>query len=193
MGAAFRLARTAQEVDAVRRLRHRVFVEQGGYLSPTPDGRIGDEFDLLPDAGTVIGLVGGELAGSYRATPPVSGRLATDAVFDCRPHLPADARPAAVNYLCVDERFRGTPGLVRGLIAGTVAWGLQRGFTHTVGVLNPERNPLLVRFGYTLVGSVFLDAARGIACQPAYQDLRTLPDHLRETVQMLSTSLGRST
>ena len=54
-----RLARTTDELDQVFALRHRVMVDEEGYMPAQPDGRLADRFDAYPTTANVIALVDG--------------------------------------------------------------------------------------------------------------------------------------
>jgi N-acyl-L-homoserine lactone synthetase len=48
MGVRSKIAATPDEIDAVFRVQHAVFVEEEGYMLKRPDRRLFDRFDTLP-------------------------------------------------------------------------------------------------------------------------------------------------
>jgi N-acyl-L-homoserine lactone synthetase len=79
----FELARTAEQLEEVFRLRYRVSVEKG-WREPAdlPDGLERDEYDD-ENAAQIAGWDGPRLAATARVVYPVAGRpLPTEAAFD---------------------------------------------------------------------------------------------------------------
>ncbi|MEM6928944.1 MAG: hypothetical protein AAF602_18540, partial [Myxococcota bacterium] len=67
MGIRVKLATTPDDLKALMEVRHRVFVDEDGYLPPQ-GGKIVDFFDVLPTTSNVIALVNDEVVGGCRLT-----------------------------------------------------------------------------------------------------------------------------
>ncbi len=61
-----KLAETAAELDAAFHLRHRVFVEEEGYMPARAGMRIADHFDGFPGVGNIIAVHDGRVVGNAR-------------------------------------------------------------------------------------------------------------------------------
>src|SRR5260370_7246565 len=88
-----KLAQTTNELDQLFRVRHRVFVEEDGYMPERPGRRIYDHFDAFPTTANVIAIADGRVVGGVRFTEPSSAASPPDAPFDFVPHLPPHPDP----------------------------------------------------------------------------------------------------
>jgi N-acyl-L-homoserine lactone synthetase len=144
-----RLARTAADVDAVLRGRHRVYCEETDYFSPTADGRVVDRFDTYP--GTTIHVlaeiddcvVGGV---RYCLHDPRVG-LPVDEFFDFAPHVQPDDRLVCGGMMFV-TREAGGNGIATELIRRGESFAAERGASVVVGTVNPAITRLFGRLGY---------------------------------------------
>ena len=139
MTVRIRLARTTDELDQVFALRHRVMVDEEGYMPAQPDGRLFDRFDAYPTTGNVIALVGGRIVGAVRLIERTPAGASADEFFDFRPFLPPAARDVTGGMLVLERAHRDTPRLVFAMMGMGYYWAIGRGATHIIAPANPER------------------------------------------------------
>ena len=175
MSVRIRLAQTAEDLDAVFRLRHRVFAEQEGYFTRRRDGRVVDCFDAFPTTGIVLAEVDGRAVGTYRLTEYTSVGTSTDEWFDFRRHLPSGERCGSASLLAVDKEYRDVPGLVFSMLAMLYAWAVGRGLTTLSGVVNPVFIDFATRHGWRPVGPQGFSPGHGLPFVPVVLTLTDLP------------------
>lgn len=191
MNIKIELATTLQELDDVFKLRHRVLVEEEGYLPPTSSGRVLDRFDATPDVATFTAHVDGELAGSIRFMKYTSAGASPDDYFDFKPYLsPTDCLGGA-SHLVVLQRYRLVPRLVTSLFAMGYTWCLEQGLTHLTGASNPVVASGFVRTGWKRIGPTFLSTERGLWVQPIMLDLVDLTPRLQNFIAEHHQKHGR--
>lgn len=191
-----RVARTTDELDAVFRLRHRVFVEEEGYMPPRPDGRIADRFDAYPTTANIIALVDGDVAGSIRFMERSAAGVSTDEFFDFGDLVPRDVRDGSSGMLVVAREHRTVPRLVVSMIGMGYYWAASRGITTLLGTINPERREAFLRSGYKEVAPEFHHEERGLGVQPVVLELDELDDRFlafvrRQGIEHWLTSFER--
>jgi N-acyl-L-homoserine lactone synthetase len=176
MGVRIKVAQTAAELDALFKLRHRVFVEEG-YMAPTHDGRIADRFDAFPGTANIVALVDGEVIGGVRYMRPTEAGSSVEAFFDPAPLAPPGARLAIGSLLVLDPRFRGLSRVTFHMAAMGFYWGKSQGITHVIGVVNPDREEGFARSGFRRLGSVIQsERIRKVPVQPMIADVNALDD-----------------
>ncbi|MEO9612910.1 MAG: acyl-homoserine-lactone synthase [Nitratireductor sp.] len=128
--------------DEVRRLRHKIFVEEMGWDDlRSPDSRESDQFDH-DEAVHHLCMRNGRLAGYQRMLPTTRPHLLTDVLSDlCEgegPHGPNvfELTRYAVAHAHRDGR-RGVSTVGSELIAGFVEWGLERGVDQVIIEFEP--------------------------------------------------------
>jgi len=164
MGVRIGIASTTRELDALFRVRHRVYVEEEAYFPPQPDGRITDRFDAYPTTANLIAIADGRVVGTVRVAEHSDAGNPTDEFFDPWPHLPPGLTGlCSGSMLCVERAYRDTPRLVFSLLGMAYFWGISRGMTHMLGAINPDVEAFFARAG-----------ARRLA-PPAYHPERGLP------------------
>ncbi|MDE0892992.1 MAG: cyclic nucleotide-binding domain-containing protein [Planctomycetota bacterium] len=168
------LARTPLELDAVFRIRHEVFVEEEGLLSPTPSGRFVDRFDAFPGVANVFATVEGQVVGSMRFMEYSEAGASPDDYYDFSAFIKEAERPGAHSQLIIRKDYRGLPGLTFSMIAMGYMWCIQRGLTHLTGAANPAVVPLFAKAGWELLGEEFHDEKLGAPVQPITLDLSNL-------------------
>ena len=168
------LARTPLELDAVFRIRHEVFVEEEGLLSPTPSGRFVDRFDAFPGVANVFATVEGQVVGSMRFMEYSEAGASPDDYYDFSAFIKEAERPGAHSQLIIRKDYRGLPGLTFSMIAMGYMWCIQRGLTHLTGAANPAVVPLFAKAGWELLGEEFHDEKLGASVQPITLDLSNL-------------------
>ena len=176
MSLRVRIAASPSEIDAVFRLRHRVFGEEG-YMDSRPDGRIFDQFDAYPGTANIVAVVADTVIGAVRYMQPTDAGCSVEEFFDPRPLAPPGARLAIGSLLVVDPAYRGLPGVTFNLTAMGFYWAASQGLTHIVGVVNPERETGFARSGFRRLGPVIhSDRIRRTPVQPMIADLESLTD-----------------
>ncbi len=176
MTVRIRLARTTDELDQVFALRHRVLVEEEGYLPAQPDSRLADRFDAYPTTANVIALVDDRVVGAVRLVERTPAGTSADEFFDFRPYLPPDARDVAGGMLVLERAHRSTPRLVFAMLGMGYYWAIGRGATHIIAPANPERRAALLRSGYRAVADEFLDEHKALPTLPMILALDDLED-----------------
>ena len=184
MSFRVRIAATPRELDAVFRLRHRVFVEEG-YMDARPDGRILDQFDAYPGTANIVAVVADTVIGAVRYMQPTDGGSSVEEFFDPRPLAPQGARLAVGSLLVVDPACRGLPRLTVNLTAMGFYWAASHGLTHIVGVVNPVAEAGFAQSGFRRLGPVIhSDRIRRGAVQPMIADLESLSDRFSSFVRL---------
>lgn len=162
MSIRIKIARTAAEMDAVHRLRHRVFADEEGLFVPRPDGRVADRFDELAATVNLIAVDGDDVVGALRLTEPSPAGLPTDGWFDFSASLPSDGLAGAGSMLCVDRSHRGSQGVFLGLIGMAHMWVTSRGVSHVVGLFNPAVERIFSWCGGLRVAEPFVHEGLGL-------------------------------
>jgi N-acyl-L-homoserine lactone synthetase len=176
MGVRIKVAQTAAELDALFRLRHRVFVDEG-YMASTHDGRLFDRFDAFPGTVNIVALVDGDVIGGVRYMRPSEVGSSVEEFLDPTPHAPPGARLAIGSLLVLDPRFRGLPRVAFNMAAMGFYWGKSQGVTHIIGVVNPDREGGFVQSGFRRIGGVIhSERIRKVAVQPMIADINALDD-----------------
>ena len=128
-------------VEAMFRLRYRLFVEKFKWQVAHRDGMEIDEFDALPDCAHFIVSDENGIAGSTRLLPS-TGPYLVEKFFPqaIAGGLPKDAAYWEVSRATVEldgwkgREFERTVSVQRELFAGMYEWCLGRGITHLFGV-----------------------------------------------------------
>lgn len=149
-----RQARTAADMDAVLRGRHRAYSEESQYFPPTPDGRICDRFDTYPDNTVhLLAELDGCIVGGVRYClhDPAVG-LPVDEFFDFGPHVRPDDRLVCGGMMFV-ARAAARNGIATELIRSGEVWAARSAASVVLGTVNPTIECLFARLGYQPVGS----------------------------------------
>lgn len=104
------LATTRADLEEVRRLRHRVYVQEMRLLAPDHEFVDGDRLvDPYDDWSTHLLLrVDGVPAGTVRITEQADGALELSRYTTVAEHLPPGARPAELTRYMVTREHRGS-------------------------------------------------------------------------------------
>lgn len=188
MSFRVRIAATPREMDAVFRLRHRVFAEEG-HMDARPDGRIFDQFDAYPGTVNIVAVVADTVIGAVRYMQLTDAGSSVEEFFDPRPLAPQGARLAIGSLLVVDPDYRGQPRVTVNLTAMGFYWAASVGLTHIVGVVNPDREEGFARSGFRRLGPVIhSDRIRRGPVQPMIADLESLTDRFTSFVRRHSAA-----
>ncbi|MGD1844297.1 MAG: cyclic nucleotide-binding domain-containing protein [Salibacteraceae bacterium] len=182
MAFQIKLADTPDLIEQVFQLRHRVFVEQGGYLPPTADGRMIDRFDAYPTTFTVVALNGSKVVGALRLTLDSEVGVPADEYFDFRQRIPANNFVMSAGMFCVTEEFRGIR-LALGLLLMATYFAASKGVTHVFAPINPEIKRLITNMGFRVIGEEFVETHTGVPVLPLLHDWSGLNDYFMDYVK----------
>jgi N-acyl-L-homoserine lactone synthetase len=148
-----RRARTAADVDAVLRGRHRVYCEESAYVRCTPDGRIFDRFDAYPDTTVhLLAEIDGSVVGGVRyCSGDQQVGLPVDEYFDFSPHVRPEDTVVCGGMMFV-TRAAGRKGIGTELIRAGEECASKWASAVVVGTVNPAIERLFGHLGYRSVG-----------------------------------------
>jgi len=176
MSVRVRIATTSAELDALLRLRHRVYVDEEGYFQQQRDGRIVDRFDAYPTTAHITAVVDGRMVGTVRVAEQSQVGNSTDDFFDFRQYLPPQVTKVCTGgMLCVERAYRSTPRLVFALVGMAYFWGLSRGMTHLVAAINPDVEAFFAKAGATRLAPPVRQNELGLDAVPMMIEFDRLP------------------
>jgi N-acyl-L-homoserine lactone synthetase len=176
-----KIADRAVELNSLFQARHKVFVEEEGYLQKRPDGRIFDRFDTYPTTVNLIAMVNKEVVGGLRLTEGSTAGTPAEEFFDFSPFVPNGAKKiGTASLLCMQRAFRNKPRLTYMLICMGVYWSISKSFSHVVAAVNPLIEPMLRAIGFKPVSPSFHDDEHGVDVLPMVLDLNQVEDHFKE-------------
>lgn len=141
MGLRVTMATTAEEVDAVQRFRHHVFVDLDELREPREDGRIVDRWDVLDPrvCRLLVADIDGEIVGTLRLTIPGSLGTPADDDFPFSRYLDASVPRVAGSALCVHPEYRRTGMVTHALISMFYHHARVLGADEIYAAVNPEQ------------------------------------------------------
>jgi predicted GNAT family N-acyltransferase len=154
MGFRIKVAETAEEIDAVFRFRHAVYVAEEGYFSARDDQRIFDRYDALPTTLHIIAVRDGNIVGTLRFVESSAAGTPTDEVFYFAPHLPSGVHTAAGGMLCVAREHRRVAGLCTSLVGIGFYWCERQRVSHVLAICNALHQGLFCHLGFRPVGGL---------------------------------------
>ena len=178
-----KIAETAGELDRVFQMRHRVYVEQGGYMAATADGRVYDRFDAFPSTTNFVAYEGEEMVGGVRAMQDTGAGTHADDYYDFRPHLPPSAIVGSGSQLWVDEKYRGHRHIVPTLMNLSFYYLASQGVSHMVATVNPEVEKSFYRCGYQPVGPVMTQPHSGLPFRPLILEISQIAPPIRAFIE----------
>ncbi|MER8961176.1 acyl-homoserine-lactone synthase [Mesorhizobium sp. M0701] len=175
------------ELDQAFRLRHKVFVEEKGWMDlRRDDGRDIDRFDD-EHAVHMLFTIEDRVVGYQRMLPSTRPHLLSEVLLDlCEGDRPAGANIWEWTRYCVEPQFRERGRMLspvaNALLSGIVEWGLGRGVDTIIIEMNPLWLLRLVQlhFRVTPLGLPKLIGGEDTIAVTARFDERTL-QRLRET------------
>lgn len=182
MSARIKVATTPEEIDAVFQVRHRVYVEEEGYMSPRPDGRIYDRFDAFPTVANIIAVVGDRVVGTIRFMEESPAGTSPDTYFDFSPYLPTGQKVGASAQLAVEREYRRRPGLTFSLMGMGYYWALSRGITLLKGAANPDVFPMFKDTGWEPIAPEFYHEGFKLRVVPLLLDMTKLNDRFLDFI-----------
>jgi len=163
------------QIDAILKVRHAVFSEEGHYFKPTPDGRILDRFDAYPTTKNLVVLIDNQVIGGMRLTLDSSMGIPADEFYDFRQHLPPDATVLGVGMYCITKAYRN-PHIALGLILMASYFGMSHNISHVVAPVNPPVAKLLKRVGFKAIEANIVEPNTGITISPMLLEVTKLND-----------------
>ncbi|MER9947309.1 acyl-homoserine-lactone synthase [Mesorhizobium sp. M0047] len=175
------------ELDQAFRLRHKVFVEEKGWMDLRRDDA--RDIDCFDDEHAVHMLftVEDRVVGYQRMLPSTRPHLLSEVLFDlCEGERPAGANIWEWTRYCVEPQFRERGRMLspvaNALLSGIVEWGLGSGIDTIIIEMNPLWLLRLVQlhFRVTPLGLPKIIGGEETVAVTARFDERTL-QRLRET------------
>ncbi len=167
-------ATTPEELDAVFKLRHQVFIEEGTYFAPREDKRLVDRFDAFNTSVNFMAVVDDVLVGVIRLTLNSSVGIPADAYYNFHQHLPENARVISAGQLCIQAHYRGNLPLLNSLMTMAFYWAISKQATHIVAPFNPPLKTVMQRCGFSPVSEII--AVHGVKILPMVGDLAQVRD-----------------
>ena len=141
-------AEGTDEIDGIFRTRHKVYVEEEGYMAAQPDGRVYDRFDAYPTTVNIIAVDDGRVIGGVRFCAPSTAGTPTDAFFDRAAYLPENTKGGSGSMLCVERAYRRIPELAFSIMGMGFRWVRKQGLSFIIGAANPDAQKFLWRLGF---------------------------------------------
>lgn len=161
MPIRLKVARTAQELDDVFRLRHDVYVAERGKFSDRrahDDNRIVDHFDTLPGVANVVAYDGTTAVASFRVNKDSPVGLPPEKYYDfsavrrdiekSSQELTGGACIVSGSMLAIRKNWRHRRNVVAALFKTTTAVMHGWGATHVFGTASAETFSLWGRLGF---------------------------------------------
>jgi CRP-like cAMP-binding protein/N-acyl-L-homoserine lactone synthetase len=176
MGVRIKLATTTEELDELFQVRHRVFISEKRYFSPSADGRLLDRFDAFPTTANIVATAEGRVVGGVRIVEPSSAGAPVDDWFDFRPYLPEGSIAGSGSMLVMEEAYRHVPRVTFAMLGMMYYWALCKGLTHITGVAASGAEKLFLGSGYRPVAPRIFHEASGNWAMPVMLDIVELND-----------------
>ena len=181
MAISLRVVRAARDLDAVFRLRRRVFVEEEARFEH-PREHIHDRFDAFGETVNILATDHAQPVATVRVTADSAVGLPAQELYDFRPLMEALAGGVvSIGWLCIRRDYRGRAGLLFGLFKLAMREARKLGGAHIIAPLHPEVLPMLTRLGARAVDEVAHCAELNVPIVPIHLDLGRLPAGVRET------------
>ncbi|PRP97885.1 hypothetical protein ENSA5_31180 [Enhygromyxa salina] len=178
MSVHVKIARSATDIDQLFRLRHKVYVDEGGYMEPRPHGRLYDHFDALPGTILMLAEVDGRAVGTVRFGRDLGAGTHANEYFDFAPYLPADAQVGSGSMLAVEREWQGMPRLTTSLLGMCIYQAVHSGLTHLLGTVNPEVLDGFLELGFQPLAGVLTHEPTNIPFVPVILKLDKLAGRL---------------
>ncbi len=141
---------TAEDMDAIFRMRHRVYASELGQHEENAEGRLQDSLDAFN--AYVVAKIDGGLAGFISITPPGGASYSVDKYFsrDEAP-VPFDDGLYEFRILTVGEAHRGGP-VAPALMYAALRWIEERGGRNIIAVGRADLLDLYAKAGMRSTG-----------------------------------------
>lgn len=150
-GSLVTLAMAASEdMDAIFRMRHRVYAAELGQHEENAEGRLRDSLDAFN--AYIVAKIGGDLAGFISVTPPGGPSYSVDKYFPRgEAPVPFDDGLYELRILTVDEAHRG--GIIApALMYAALRWIEERGGRNLIAVGRTDLLDLYAKAGMRPTG-----------------------------------------
>jgi N-acyl-L-homoserine lactone synthetase len=174
MTICIKYAQTTDEIDGIFRTRHKVYVEEEGYMAAQPDGRVYDRFDAYPTTVNIIAVDDERVVGGVRFCAPSTAGTPTDDFFDFAAYLPENMRGGSGSMLCVERAYRRIPELAFSLLGMGLRWAREQCLSCIIGAANPDVQTFLVRFGFQPLAHTTYDEHKRLRFIPVMLSMDTL-------------------
>jgi N-acyl-L-homoserine lactone synthetase len=176
MPVRIKIAETAAELDELFIARHKVFVEEEGYLASRNNGRIVDQFDAFPTTTNIIAEMEGHVVGGIRITTGSSSGLPSDHFYHFSPFFQDNPNAiAGVSQFFLRKSRRANNYRIGILLMAMCAyWATKQQLTHLVAAVNPVIAPLLKLGGMKPVGPEFFHDGEGVHVLPMALDMKQI-------------------
>lgn len=158
------------ELEGFFRARHKIYVEEKGWMPPSPDGLEKDQFDT-PLATYMIGLDNGRVIAGSRFLPTHVPHLLSE-VFPhlCTQGLMTSPTVAEWTRGFILSEFRGGEGvpIMAQFCCAVMEYCLAEGITHVGGIQEIYWLPLWRRFGWKFKPLGEPAEIDGTLCVPGY-------------------------
>lgn len=163
MPVRIKVARTAEELDDVFRLRHEVYVGEEGYFKEAIKGsnRIVDRFDSFPDVANIIAYSDGVPVGTLRINRDSELGLPPDEIFDFSEYRQSvgttgdeSQSPVFVGagMLAIASSWRNRRDVFRSLFKMAAGVADTWGVTHILATVNAKTQKIYHRLGFESMG-----------------------------------------
>lgn len=167
-----KIASNPLELDGLFKTRHKVFVEEEGYIKAESNGRIFDQYDAFPSTANLVAMVNREVVGGLRLTEWSEGGAPSDTFFDFRSVIPEDsAKVATASMLCLNKEFRELTRLCFMMLSMGTYWGISKGINYVVAAINPLVEPMIHAVGFERIHAPIYDKAHGVNFVPMLLDM----------------------
>jgi N-acyl-L-homoserine lactone synthetase len=168
MPVRIKIAETATELDNLFVARHKVFVEEEGYLASRTNGRILDQFDAFPTTANIIALMDNEVVGGIRVTTCSSAGIPSDHFYNFSPFFQDNSGVIAgvSQFFLLKSRRANRYRIAIALMGICAYWAKMKNLTHLVAAVNPVISPLLKLVGMKPVATDFFHRGEGVHVLP---------------------------
>lgn len=176
MTISIRRATTHDQMLALFRARHAVYVEEEGSLQSHGDGILRDRFDLLPESANFVAIDGEAIIGGVRFSrwSPHGSPAAAYPEIAARSESPTVATGSRV-FLRRAYRARRVGDA---LLDTGLSWAAASGARSVVAVGNPRAERFFRESGHDVLGPGGFDAQHGVPYIPLSLDLAAYPPRL---------------
>lgn len=175
------IAKSATDLDSLFKIRHKVFVEEEGYMTAKNDKRIIDRFDAFPNNFNFVVKNNNEVIGGSRITILTGEAEGSplDNWFDCKLFMDSYSFYAAGSMLCLLKEFRTIHGWASKLIEfghnkvyfNGVAYRNAGWSGHVFTAMNPKTLKFFHKHNYFSLGEEKINEENNLPFIPGICDL----------------------
>jgi len=165
MSIIIKVAKSAQELNDVYRLRHQVYVESEGYFKDMVGHgeQIVDHFDTFPYVANVIAYSEGEPVGTMRMNRDTPMLLPSDEIFDfgeyrdrvndeSQQEFQQSAVIGSAGMLAIAKPWRNRRDVFRSLFKVGCDIGKSWGASHIIATVNVKSATIYKKLGFEVLG-----------------------------------------